>query len=108
MIVYEIDGNSNWIDPIKNRSEGEIFLPRHRSLIRMKLQVIVHKNQLLDNEISAAYKSEIQAMHLTYQFVPPNDHRRKIAEKEIQTWKDHFVGVLTGTASTLPMHIWCQ
>ena len=32
----------------------------------------------------------------------------KLQKKAIQTWKDHFVGVLTGTADTFPMHLWCQ
>jgi hypothetical protein len=31
-----------------------------------------------------------------------------MAEKAIQTFKDHFVGVLSGHAPTFPMHLWCQ
>jgi hypothetical protein len=45
---------------------------------------------------------------MTYEKVPPDDHRRNIAEKAIQTWKDHFVAVLSGTAETFPLHLWCQ
>ena len=44
MIVYKIDGNSTWIDPMKNRTEGEMILSRRRALIRMKLQGIVPKH----------------------------------------------------------------
>ena len=29
-------------------------------------------------------------------------------KKAIQTWKDHFVNVLRGTADKFPMHLWCQ
>ena len=108
MIVHEIYGNSTWIDPMKNRTEGEMILSRRRALIIMKLQGISPKHQVLDNKISTAYKAETQATHMTYQLVPPNDHCRKISEKAIQTWKDHFVGVLTGTTSTLTMNLWCQ
>ena len=43
-----------------------------------------------------------------YQLVPPDVHRRNIAEREIQTWKSHFIGILAGTAATLPLHLWCQ
>ena len=85
-----------------------MILDRLRALIRMKLQGIVPKHQVLDNKISAAYKSEIQATHMTYHIFPPGDHCRKIAEKAIQTRKDHCVGVLTGTVSTFPMQLWCQ
>ena len=45
---------------------------------------------------------------MSYQLVPPDDHRRNISEIEIQTWKNHFVGVLSGTAATSPLHLWCQ
>ncbi len=31
-----------------------------------------------------------------------------MAEKAIQTFKDHFVGVLNGCAPTFPLHLWCQ
>ena len=45
---------------------------------------------------------------MLYQLVPPDDYRRNIAEKAIQTWNNHFVGVLSGAAATLPLHLWCQ
>ena len=45
---------------------------------------------------------------MTFQRVPPDNHRRNIAEKVIQTWKDHFVGFLSGTARDFPLHLWCQ
>jgi hypothetical protein len=31
-----------------------------------------------------------------------------MAKKAIQTFKDHFIGVLSGYAPTFPMHLWCQ
>ena len=45
---------------------------------------------------------------MDYQLVPPDDHRRNLAKKAIQTWKDHFVAVLSGTADNFPIHLWCQ
>eukprot|EP00804_Cyclotella_cryptica_P014428 CCRYP_004767-RA/>CCRYP_004767-RA protein AED:0.25 eAED:0.28 QI:0/0/0/1/1/1/3/0/487 len=42
-----------------------------------------------DNEASAAYKQAILASGMTYQLVPPDDHRRNVAEKAIQTWNDN-------------------
>ena len=77
-------------------------------LARTKAQGIVPKHQILDKEISQAYKDEIAATWMTYQLVPPDNHRRNIAEKVIQTWKDRFVGVLSGTVTTFPRHLWCQ
>ena len=74
----------------------------------MKLQGIVPLHQILDNEISEAYKEEILDTKMSYQLVPPDDHRRNIAKRAIQTWKNNFVGVLAGTAATFPLHLWCQ
>ena len=66
------------------------------------------KHQILDNEASREYKKAITESDMTYQLVPPDDHIRNIAENAIQTWKDHFISVLSGTATTFPMHLWCQ
>ena len=74
----------------------------------MKKQGIVPKHQVLDNEISTAYVADIGLTNMTYQMVLPNDHRRNFVEKGIQTWKYHFVGVISGNAATFPRHLWCQ
>ena len=50
---------------MKNRKEGELILVRRRYLKQMQLQVIVPKHQVLDNEISAAYKAKILATDMT-------------------------------------------
>ena len=65
-------------------------------------------HQILDNESSAKYKEAITKSGMTYQLVPPDNHRQNIMEKAIQFWKDHFVEVLSGTATTFPLHVWCH
>ena len=45
---------------------------------------------------------------MTYQLTPTDDHWQSIAEKVIQTWKDHFISVLSRTADSLPLHLWFQ
>ena len=108
MILYHVNSNSIWVEPTKNRTEGELILARSRALLRMKACNITPRHQVLDNEISAAYKDAITTSAMTYQLVPPDDHRRNIAKKAIQTWKDHFVSALSGTADNFPLHLWCQ
>ena len=108
MVLIELDSNSIWAEPMKNRTEGEIMLARRRALARMKQCGIKPKHQVLDNEASAAYKKDIAESGMTYELVPPNNHRRNIAEKAIQTWKDHFISVISGTDNNFPMHLWCQ
>ncbi len=48
---------------------------------------------LLDNKALAAYKAEIK-MNCTIQLVPPDNHRRTLAERATQTFKNHFKEVL--------------
>ena len=74
----------------------------------MKDQCIVPKQQVLDNEISALYQNEIKATNMTFQLVPLDDNSSNIAENFIQTWKDHFIGVLSGASAFFSEHLWCQ
>ena len=68
---------------------------------------ITPKRQVLDNETSMAYRQGFMATGITYQLVPPDDHRQKIAGK-IQMWKDHFLAVCSGVSANFPMHLWCR
>ena len=93
---------------MKSITERGMIKARHRSLLRMMQQGITPAHQVLDNEISQAYKDEIRESGMTYQLVPPEDHCRNISERAIQAWKNNFFGVLGGAAATFPLHLWCQ
>ena len=108
MILHEIDSNSTCIEPMKNIIEGNMILAWRRALERMKVQGIVPTRQVLDNEISTEYILEIKNTTMTYQLFHPDDHRRNLEEKAFQTWKYHFIGVVSGTAEIFPTHLWCQ
>jgi hypothetical protein len=82
----------------------------------MRRQGIVPKHQILDNQCHGLMKQAIKETTLsdgsiskmTYKLVPPEEHQQNMAKKSIQSFKDHFVGVLSGCAKTMPMHLWCQ
>ena len=42
----------------------------------------------------------------TYQLVPPNVHRRNIAERAIRTFKAHFLAILEGVDPYFPKYMW--
>ena len=108
MILHEIDGNSNRIEPMKNKTEGEMILARSCTLERMKAQGILLTHHVLDNEISTMYRLEIKKTCITYQLVPPDDPHHKLAEKLIQTRKEHFIGVIIRISESFSDHLWCQ
>ena len=72
----------------------------------MQERVIVPKHQVLENEISKAYKEDILATGMTLQLALPDDHCHNISEKSIQIWKYHFIGVMSSTATKFPLHLW--
>ena len=60
---------------------------------------------ILDNEASAAFKEAIR-INSNLQLVPPDTHRRNLAERAIQTFKNHFVAILAGVDESFPMYLW--
>ena len=51
--------------------------------------------QILDNEASSEYKCIIKSkLGVGYQLVPPRTHRISAAEREIRTFKEHFLSIL--------------
>ena len=107
MILHHVDSNSSWAEAMRNQSDGKLILARARALARMQRRGLIPKHQILDNQASAEYKATIEASGMTYELVSPEKHRRNMAEKVIQTFKDHFVGVLSGCAPSMPIHLWC-
>ena len=79
MVIHKIDGNSTWVEPMKNKTQGEMNDARRH----MKLQGIVLLHQILDTETSQVYKDKIRKTGTTYQLVPLDNHRHNIAERAI-------------------------
>ncbi len=59
----------------------------------------------MDNKASLEYKKEIQK-NCTIQLVLPNNYKQNLAERAIQTFKNHFKAVLAGVDDTFPIHLW--
>jgi hypothetical protein len=66
----------------------------------------VPKHPILDNKCFDELKETIKSNKMTYQLVPPHDHRCNHAEKAIQTFKDHFVAILCGADKEFPLNLW--
>ena len=108
MILHEIDGKSTWIEPTKKKDRGgDVLGPAlrlgtdedagHSTYSPSTRQLNIHRVQNGNKKIS-----------MTYQLVPPDDHRRNLAEKEIQMWKNHFIGGMSVNAESFPEHLLFQ
>ena len=45
--------------------------------------------------------------NITFQLVPPNNHRANAAERAIQTFKNHFISCLSTCDDKFSLHLWC-
>ena len=79
MILYHVSSNSIWVEAMKNRTEGEVIKTRERAVGRTRSCGIRPKRQIFDNEASTSYKEAVTTSGMTYQLVPPDDHRRNVA-----------------------------
>jgi hypothetical protein len=108
MVIHDVDSNSSRAKALKDNTGGKLILGRAQALEQIQKLGIIPKHQVLDNQASAAYKKAIGNSDMTYELVTLDDHQYNMAEKAIQSLKDHCVGVLSGCAPTFPLHLWCQ
>ena len=62
----------------------------------------------LDNESPKNLREYLSYKGITYQLVPPHCYRRNAAERQIRTFKNHFIAILDTTDPSFPMHLWCR
>ena len=62
---------------------------------RMRMASLGLKHHRLDNEATATFKECIKANGMSHELVPPGNHRHNLAEREIQTFKHHFIAILS-------------
>ena len=106
MILCEMDGNAIMSEGMRDRTAGEIIKAYQKLIKRLQKAGIRPKKHILDNECSEEYKQAIIDNNMQYELVPKGQHRRNIAEKAIQTWKSHAVGVFSGMSDKCPLAIW--
>ncbi len=108
MVAIHLDANYIFAEPMKNRTEGEMIRVYQKNINRMKTAGLGLQKQVLDNKCSAAMKACIQGNGMTYELVPPGQHRRNQAERVIQTFKSHFISNLAGVDNKFPLSLWCH
>ena len=60
---------------------------------------------ILDNEAPEIYRDDMEASNSKCQLVPPNDHRRNVAERVIRTHKENFIRTIIGIDAKFPMYM---
>ena len=65
-------------------------------------------HQILDNETSQEMKAYLKGKEVTFQFVPPHNHRKNAAERAIRMFKNHFITILCMLYPNFSMSLWCR
>ena len=58
---------------------------------------------VLDNEVSTDLKQAFETNTTSYQLVPPHSHQHNLAERAIQTFKNHFKAGLASVNHNFPI-----
>ena len=106
-ILYDTASNHIFAEPIKDRTSTHIENAYKKVMTNLQAKGLSPTIHILDNEASKTYAKLIQNNGQTkIQFVPPNMHRRNIAERAIRTFKAHFIAGLCSTHKDFPLNLW--
>ena len=106
MVGCHCDANHIHGIPVKNRTASSLT-NAWKQLQQMFTQAGAPPDvYVMDNEISHELKAAIAAACATHQLVTPYSHRRNLAERAIQTHKNHFKAGLATADPNFPLCEW--
>ena len=105
MVMVHNDSNYTLVQPMKNRSDGEMIRAYKILLKRVQRAGLETKRHVLDNECSQALKELIRDT-CKLELVPPGCHRRNVAEVSIKAFKQHFLSILAGLPDDFRWSLW--
>jgi hypothetical protein len=92
MIAFHTPTNAILVAPFKSRKDVHQMEAYNSIMQRLKERNHHVDLQILDNEASVEYKTLMTAKwKVNYQLVPPHIHRQNAAERDIRTFKAHFL-----------------
>ena len=108
MVAHHYDTNSILVRPMPSRSQHHLQ-KAFQSIFETLCQAGHKPTSIrLDNEAPKTLKKYFKKQHMTYQLVPPNNHRRNYAEKAINIFKNHFIAGLSSLHKQFPLELWCR
>ena len=108
MVILDYDSNHIFTFPLPSKSQTHLlqaFNSIHNKLVTKGQSPEFVR---LDNEAPKTLKTYMHTSNLTFQLVPPHNHRRNFAEKAIGTFKDHFIAGLCSLNPSFPLKLWCR
>ena len=105
-IGYHYAGNTILATALKNRTAQSLvnaWKDMHKTFTKTNNAPKIY---VLDNEKSTEILNAFKENNVLYQLVPPHSHRTNMAERAIQTFKDHFKAGLATCDPNFPLSEW--
>ena len=104
--MYDYDANYIHATPIKSCKSEERIRDFKDSDAVLTKNGIRAKTIRLDNEISRDFNDHLTSINLPFQLASPVDHRANPAKCAIQTFKNHFIAMLSGVDPDFLTNCW--
>ena len=105
MVLCDYDANAILAEPIPNRKSPTLQQAFKRLFEQISLKNYAPTIIRLDNEISKEHLALLEQQGLKVQLVPPHNHRQNLAERAIQTYKNHLIAGLSGADPSFPLSL---
>ena len=106
MVGYHFDSNVILGEPIKNRQAQTITTAWKKLNSKFAIAGMQPNTYVLDNEVSSLLITAMNKEKINFQLVPPRIHRANLAERAIQTYKNHFKAGLATVDPDFPLAEW--
>ena len=106
LIGYHYDSNCIIAHPVKKRTAQVLTTAWKNLHHKFSKAGTAPEVWVMDNEISSELKTSFEIKNTSFHLVPPNSHCRNIAERAIQTYKNHFKAGLATTDPKFPLSEW--
>ena len=106
LVLYDYDSNYIMAEPIKSRHTEDLISGFSTCYKVLTDRGFTAKTLRCDNEISSEIKNTLTHNNITWELVPPRNHRTNPAKRAIQTYKNHFIALLSGAYPTFPTNAW--
>ena len=105
LVVYHYDANNFFTTPLKNIT-GYSILNRIKNIHeKLRNQGLTPKLHIMDNEVSEDPKEYFGDSDIQFQLVPPHMHWINAAERDVRTFKNHFIAALCTVDHLLPFYL---
>ncbi len=108
VLFYVVDANFIKSYPIKSWHQTKLITAYNDVYQYLCIRGYRPKLHCLDNETSQDVEIFITEQNAKHQYTPPDIHRSNIAERMIQTWKNHMCAIPAGTPKTYHLSNWCK